>query len=193
VWRTYEKAAPRLPAAGTPAPPDALEGEARVLRRKTHRTIARVTDDLGPRMHLNTAVAAIMELINAAVPLAEAPETSPGVQWALREAFETLALLLAPFAPHFAEELWESLGRQGFVAAAAWPQADPAVMSAEEATVVVQVNGKLRGRVLLAKGASEHEALSAARADHNVGAHLSGKEVRRVVYVADKLLNLVVS
>jgi len=193
VWRTYAKAAVRFPPQGAPPPPEALEGEARALRRKTHRTIVRVTDDLGPRMHLNTAVAAIMELINATVPHAEDPAAAPAVNWALREAFEVLAKILSPFAPHFAEELHESLGGTGFVAAASWPAADAEVLAEDDSVVVVQVNGKLRGRVTLPKGASEERALAIARADANVAAHLDGKTVRRVVYVPDKLLNLVVA
>jgi leucyl-tRNA synthetase len=134
-----------------------------------------------------------MELINATIPHAEDPAPTPGVGWALREAFEVLARILCPFAPHFAEELHESLGGTGFVAAAGWPVADPAVLAEDVALVVVQVNGKLRARVTLPKGASEEAALDAARGDANVAVHLDGKALRRVVYVPDKLLNLVVA
>jgi leucyl-tRNA synthetase len=151
-----------------------------------------VTDDLGPKMRLNTAVAAIMELNNAVVAAVDGPGPGAALGWALREAFEAMARLLAPFAPHVAEELWESLGHAGLVAVAAWPAADPGLLEDVAATVVVQVNGKLRGSLTLARGVSQEQALAAARGDARIAAHLAGKELRRVVYVADKLLNLVV-
>jgi leucyl-tRNA synthetase len=191
VWRTFLKAKDRLSGHGT-RPPETWDGDALRLRRKTHRTIRRVTDDLGPRMHLNTAVAAVMELINEASPLADRQEAGAGVDWALREAFETIARLLAPFAPHFAEELWEAVGGSGFVVQASWPETDPALLVEDEVTIVVQVNGKLRARLSLRRGASEEEALEAAKADPNVSARLSGKTVQRAVHVPDRLLNLVV-
>ena len=193
VWRTFEKARLRLPAVGAAMPEDAGVGAAQALRRKTHKTIRRVTDDLGPRMHLNTAVAAIMELINTAAPIADDPAATPGALWALREAFEVLARILSPFAPHFSEELWEATGHTELVTRAAWPEADPAVLEEDEVTIVVQVNGKLRGRVTLSRGATEEDALSAARGDGRIAAYLDGKPPRRVVYVADRLLNVVVS
>ncbi len=193
VWRTFERARPRLPVHGTPPPDIPVEGEAMALRRKTHRTIRRVTDDLGPRMHLNTAVSAIMELINAASSLADEERPDPATAWALREAFEMLAKLLAPFAPHFAEELWEGLGCEGFVARAAWPEADPDLLLEDQVTVVVQINGKLRARLSLPRGASQDDAIRAVQEDGKATAYLEGKTIRRVVYVPDRLLNLVVS
>jgi len=191
VWRTFERARGSLPQVETARPDAAGTGEAQALRRKTHQTIRRVTEDLDKRMHMNTAVAGIMELINTAAPLAEASDPDEGVRWALREAFEMLARLLSPLAPHFAEELWESLGREGFVSRAAWPDFDAALLVEEQVTLVVQVGGKLRGRVTLDRGASEEEALAAAKDEPRVAAHLEGKTLRRVIYVQDKLLNLV--
>jgi leucyl-tRNA synthetase len=193
VWRTYRRAAERLPAAGSPAPADAADGDALALRRRTHRTIHRVTQNLGPRMHFNTAVSAIMELNNAVVATVDREDAGPGELWAVREAFEALARLLAPFAPHFADELWEALGGEGFVIASVWPEPDAALLVVDEVTLVVQVNGKLRARLTLPKGASEEQALEAARQDENVAGHLDGKTMRRVVHVPDRLLNLVVS
>jgi leucyl-tRNA synthetase len=191
VWRTYGQAAERLPERGTAPPDGATDGEALALRRKTHQTIHRVTEDLGPRMHFNTAVSSIMELINAVQPLTDSDD--PAVRWSLREAFEALARLLAPFAPHFADELWEALGGDGFVTESGWPEADAKLRVADEVTVVVQVNGKLRARLDLPRGATEEQALEAARQDDNVAVHLDGKTMRRVVHVPDRLLNLVVS
>ena len=168
-----------------------MDGEALELRRKTHRTIQRVTDDLAERIRFNTAVAAIMELINQAAPLTDSDAADPHTRWALREAFEVLARLIAPFAPHFAEELWHELGGAGYVTRAAWPEADAALLVEEQVTLVVQVCGKLRGRVTIGRGASEEQALAAAQQEPRVAAHLDGKTLRRVIYVQDKLLNLV--
>ena len=130
-----------------------------------------------------------MELINVATPLAE--RTEDAVLWAQREAFEVLSRLLAPFAPHFAEELWSALGAEGFVSVAPWPEAQHELLVVDEVTVVVQVNGRLRGRVIVSRGASETETLEAAREEPRVAANLEGKTVRRVIFVPDKLLNLV--
>jgi leucyl-tRNA synthetase len=155
--------------------------------------VRRVTDDLGPRMHLNTPVAAVMELLNEAAPIVQSDAPSPGEAWSLREAFEVIARVLSPLAPHVAEELWEMLGHAPFVALASWPEADPLLLEEDVALLVVQVNGKVRGKVEVPRGLDESAALAAARADRNVAAHLEGKAVRKTVYVADRLLNVVAS
>jgi leucyl-tRNA synthetase len=193
LWRTFETARPTLPAAGTPPPVSAGAGRALELRRKTHHTIRRVTDDLGPRMHLNTPVAAVMELLNLATLLAHTDAAEPGEAWALREAFETMARILCPFAPHMAEELWEAMGHPPFVSEAAWPVADPGWLATDEVVLVVQVNGKVRGRLTVPTGTGEREAIAAARADAKVAAYLDGQAIRKVVFVPDRLLNVVVS
>ena len=193
VWRTFWRAVERLPAHGTPVPDSPMDGEALELRRKTHRTIQRVTDDLAERIRFNTAVAAIMELINQAAPLTDSDAADPHTRWALREAFEVLARLIAPFAPHFAEELWHELGGAGYVTRAAWPEADTSLLVQEHVSLVIQVNGKLRGHVTVERGAPEEVVLRAAREEERVKAQLEGKTLRRVVHVPDRLLNLVVS
>ena len=192
VWRTFEKVRPNLPPPGAPTP-SGIDMDALSLRRKTHTTIRRATDDLGARMHFNTTVSAIMELINVASPLAEREGPNLQVRWALREAFETLALILSPLAPHCAEELWEALGRNGFALDQPWPAEETTLLLEDEATLVVQVNGKLRARLTLPRGASEEEAVAAARDDSRVAAYLDGKTLHRTVYLEDRLLNLVVS
>jgi leucyl-tRNA synthetase len=193
VWRTFDRAKQRLPAIGIPAPAGSSEGDALALRRKTHETIGRVTNDLSKRMRLNTAVAAIMELINAVIPLVDREDTDAAVDWSLREAFEVLAKVLAPFAPHFAEELWSQLGGGGLVSLTAWPEADPGLLERDEVTLIVQVNGKLRGRIQVHRGCSQDEALELARQEDRVTASLEGSTLDRVIFVADRLLNLVVS
>jgi leucyl-tRNA synthetase len=190
VWRVFQRAAETLPPSGTPLPE--LDESAVALRRKTHDTIRRVTEDIGARMHFNTAVSAMMELINTIAPLTDGDNPSAAVGAALREAFETLAKILSPFAPHFCEELWSHLGGAGFVVHSSWPQADAALLVEDSVTLVVQVNGKLRARVTLPRDADEATALAAARADANVGSHLDGATLRRVIHVPNKLLNLVV-
>ncbi len=192
VWRAFHRVRERLPAPGIPAPAVALDGPALELRRKTHRTIKKVTEDLGERMHLNTAVSSIMELNNALTPLADSEASGPAELWAVAEAIDALIRLLAPFAPHLAEELWHARGGSGFVALAPWPDASPDLLVSDTVAVVVQVNGKLRGQLTLAVGTGQEEALAAARADPRVAAHIDGKRLVRVVHVPDRLLNLVV-
>jgi leucyl-tRNA synthetase len=186
-----------LPPAGAGESGPGAE-EVRSIRRKTHETISRVTEDVGRRLHLNTAVSALMELNNALYLFAPPPEGSAstgelaaGGAAALREGLEAACLLLAPFAPHLAEECWSILGRTTLVAREAWPVADPAMLEAREVTLVVQVNGKLRGRIELPAGADEATALAAARGDEKVAPWLGGT-IARTVFVPDKLLNIVV-
>lgn len=191
LWRIFEKALPSLPPKGAPIPASAGAGAARALRRKTHHTIRRVTDDLGPRMHLNTPLAAIMELLNLVAPLVQSEAMGDGEAWAAREAFETIAQLLSPLAPHMAEELWESLGFPPFVATTAWPIPDPALLASDVVLLVVQVNGKVRGKLTVPAGTSEADAIVAARGDARVAAYLDGRAIRKIVFVPDRLLNVV--
>ena len=193
VWRTFARAKPRLPASRTEAPQGVAAGDALALRRKTHETIVRVTNDLSKRMRMNTAVAAIMELINAVVPLVDRDEADAAADWSLREAFEILAKVLAPFAPHFSDELWSQLGGEGLVCLGQWPEADPALLERDEVTLVVQVNGKLRGRIQVPRGCPEDEVIELARQEDKVAANLEGKTLDRIIHVPDRLLNLVVS
>jgi leucyl-tRNA synthetase len=109
----------------------------------------------------------------------------------VREAFETIARIASPFAPHVAEELWEGLGFPPFVATAAWPTADPRLLTQDEVLLVVQINGKVRGKLTVPAGISEAEALAAARSDAKVAAHVDGRTIAKTVYVPDRLLNMV--
>ena len=193
LHRAFEKAKASLPPPGSPVPASAEVGDALALRRKTHHTIRRVTDDLGARMHLNTPVAAIMELLNVTAPLVQGEAISDGDAWAVREAFETIAKIMSPFAPHVAEELWEALGHEPFVATSAWPVADPKLLEQDEVLLVVQVNGKVRGKLTVPAGLSEAEATAAALADAKVASHLTGRSIGKTVFVPDRLLNLVVA
>ncbi len=168
-------------------------GEFLELRRRTHRTIKKVTEAFEADLKFNTGIAALMELVNelyAAEPKAEAEQA------AVREALVALAALLGPFAPHVAEELWhEVLGppaRDRLLAEEPWPAFDPALVAADTVTIAVQVNGKLRGEVQVAAAAAEAEVRALAEADEKVKGHLAGKAVRKVVYVPRRLINFVV-
>ncbi len=191
LYRTFEKARPALPPPGAAALDGPADEAALVLRRKTHHTIRRVTDDLGPRMHLNTPVAAIMELLNLATPIVQSEAMSAAQAFAVREAFETIAKILTPFAPHTAEELWERLGHPPFVSESAWPEADPALLAHDEVLLVVQVNGKVRGKLTVPAGLSEGDAIATARGDSKIAAYLDGRPIRKAIYVKDRLLNVV--
>jgi leucyl-tRNA synthetase len=189
VWRLVVEVLPFIGSAGKPDP--AVLGDvARDLRRTVHKTIRKVTDDLDERFHFNTAISAVMELVNAIQSFEpkNAPENAP----VLREAVESVVLLLAPFVPHVAEELWESLGHQGGVEATGWPSYDPEATVEEELLIVVQVNGKLRGKVTVAVDAGEEQVKAAAFADDKVKPWLDGKQIRKAIYVPGKLLNIVV-
>ncbi len=167
---------------------------ARALRRKTHQTIARVTDDF-EKLDLNTNVAALMELSNALSEFnAEPASASPADVFAAGEALEALVVMLAPFSPHVAEEMWESLGHQGGLvqAAAVWPVADPELARKEELEIPVQVNGKLRARVTVAPDITEADLRTIALADSKVQSFIDGHEVVKVIVVPQRLVNVVV-
>jgi leucyl-tRNA synthetase len=195
VWRFVDQWAARVSSAGPVASiASDLNAAEREMRRKTHDTIRRVTVDVEERIHLNTAISALMELVNAMYAFGEAVQGDARPQSAavLREAIEALVLMLSPFAPHTAEELWEMTGHAGGIASAAWPAFDEAVARAEEIVVPVQVNGKVRSRLTLAAGVDEAELRARALADAAVRAHTDGKTVKSVVIVRGKLVNVVV-
>jgi len=155
--------------------------------RKLHQTIRKITSDFDNRWHFNTSIAALMELLNAL----EAAE--PGLSATTRKTLaETVTLLLAPFAPFAAEELWSILGHQGPVFKQPWPVFDADLAREEALEIPVQVNGKLRARITVPHGSSKEDQQAAALADAKVLPHLDGKTVVKVVVVADKLVNIVV-
>jgi leucyl-tRNA synthetase len=162
------------------------------LLRRLHQTIAKITQDFGGRWHFNTSIAAIMSLINeivAAESAMDAGEVSPA---AVAAIFRNLVLLLAPFAPFFAAEMWEQLGGEGVVFRAAWPVADEELAREDEIEIPVQVNGKLVNVVKVPAGSDEETVKAAALADEKVKARVEGKTVVKVIVVPGKLVNLVV-
>ncbi|HWP34633.1 MAG TPA: leucine--tRNA ligase [Thermodesulfobacteriota bacterium] len=187
-----------LPADGAAAPVAAGEGEVPLprelaeLRRRTHRTIRKVTDDLEARFRFNTAIAAIMELVNASYLVREAHGTRGPAAAVLREAVTAVVRLLAPFVPHLADELWERMGGRGTLALEPWPAYDPALVQAEEVLIVVQVNGKVRSRITLPADSPEEAVREAALADARVREFTGGRPPRKVVVVPNRLVNIVV-
>jgi leucyl-tRNA synthetase len=168
--------------------------EARRLRHETHRTIERVTNDF-EGLRYNTAVAAMMELSNVLGEFRTQPASaSTSDLFAVRETLEALVLMLAPFAPHLSEELWEALGHEGGIlrSGARWPAFDEALARKDEVEIAVQVNGKLRGRVSVSAEASEDETRAAALADERVRSWTEGKQIVKTVVVPGRLVNVVV-
>jgi leucyl-tRNA synthetase len=165
----------------------------RALRRKTHQTIAKVTSDFDA-LHLNTIVAALMELFNELSDLNADPASASETEvFAVREALESLVLMLAPFAPHAAEELWEQLGHPGgLLISGRWPPADPELARPDELEIPIQVNGKLRSRVLAAPDVTEEELSTAALNDEKIRGLIEGHEVVKVIVVPQRLVNIVV-
>jgi leucyl-tRNA synthetase len=153
-----------------------------------HQTIHKVTNDID-KMRFNTMLAALMELSN---DLAQVKEASQVSQLAWEEAIATLLLLLAPTAPHFAEELWQRTGHQYSIHNQSWPKWDEALAKEEEITLVVQVNGKLRDRLTVPASITEAEAKEKALASPRVKAYLEGKKLVNAIYVPGRLVNIVV-
>jgi len=185
LWRLVHAAVPRLSPPGTPASPSTDADAA--LHRLTHRTIERVAADVGERLHFNTAIAAIMELVTG---IGDGVDAASGA--VIREAIDTTLRLLAPFVPHVASELWEATGHATALDDEPWPEADPAALVRATVEVPVQVNGKVRGRITIAADAPEADVVAAALADERVRAHLAGKTPRRHVVVPGRLVSLVV-
>jgi leucyl-tRNA synthetase len=157
------------------------------LLRKAHQTLRRVGQDFETRWHFNSSIAQIMELTNALYAAEE------GVSAEVRqEVLEILVLMMAPMTPHLAEELWEMLGHSEGLWMADWPVFNAELARDEEVEIPVQVSGKVRGRVKVAAGASQDEVMRMAQSDAAAAAHLAGKNIVKVIYVQDKLLNIVV-
>ncbi|MFI5178979.1 MAG: leucine--tRNA ligase [Vicinamibacterales bacterium] len=205
VWRMVEHLAPAVRSAAAPGGLT-LDDDERALRRWTHVTIKRVTGDIDPRMHLNTAISAMMELVNELYAFGERRGIRPGgrddepspvidrreTAAVLREATEALVRLLSPFTPHLCEELWERLGHAGGVVAAGWPVHDEAAAREDEIEIPVQVNGKVRGRVTVSAGATDAEIEAAAVKAPEIQPHLAGREVVKVIVARGRLVSVVV-
>ncbi len=178
-------------AKGAPAPLDlnGLNDDQKALRRDLHKTIAKVSDDIGRRQTFNTAIAAIMELMNK---LARAPQKGEQDRALIQEAMLAVVRMLYPFTPHVSYVLWQELGGEGSVDNADWPLADEAAMVEDSLLVVVEVNGKVRSKITVAADATQEQVQARAAQEHLVAKYLDGVTIRKVIYVPGKLLNLVV-
>jgi leucyl-tRNA synthetase len=177
--------------AGPAAAPDvaSLNPAQRELRRQVHQTLAKVGDDIGRRRTFNTAIAAVMELLNSLVRFADS--SAPG-RAVMQEALDLVVLMLSPIVPHAAHAMWRALGHESAIVDEAWPEPDARALALDTVEIVVQVNGKLRGRVPIPAGADEATARAAALADPGVARFVAGQPVRKLVYVPGKLVNVVI-
>lgn len=167
----------------------ALSAEQKVLRREVHKTIAKVSDDIGRRQTFNTAIAAVMELMNK---LTKASLDSEQDRAVMAEALSAVVRMLYPITPHICFELWQALGNESAIDTAEWVKADEAAMVEDEKLIVVQVNGKVRGKVTVAAEADEDTVKTIAFADENVKKFIDNQHIVKVIYVVGKLLNVVV-
>jgi len=173
----------------SPLDPGSLTAEERILRRAVHKTIRKVSEDLEDRFHFNTAIASVMELLNILQPAELASPQFPAV---MKEALQSVILLMAPFVPHVTEELWQRLGNSTQLTQTSWPDYDRSAVVDEELLVVVQVNGKLRSKITVAAATGEEELKALALADEKIAQFIEGQTVRKVICVQGKLVNIVV-
>jgi leucyl-tRNA synthetase len=187
LWKAVHEHASQ--GAAPPLDKSALNDAQRALRRHSHQTLAKVTDDIGRRRTFNTAIAAVMELMNA---VAKFPQTAAQDRSAVQEALEVAVLTLSPVIPHVTHALWRHLGHRAALIDEAWPSIDPEAIKSAAVQMVVQVNGKLRANITVAVDADEADVRAAALADANVQKFIGASAVRKVIIVPGKLLNIVV-
>jgi leucyl-tRNA synthetase len=186
VWRLAHSHV----SAGLPGALDvtSLTDEQKAVRRAIHLAIRQASNDVGQHHKFNTAIAQVMTLMNVLEKAATATEQDRAL---LQEGLETVALLLAPITPHICHELWQRLGKTGAVIDAQWPQVDESALVQDSLTLVIQVNGKLRGQIEVPASASREEVEAAARANENVQRFTEGVTIRKVIVVPGKLVNIV--
>ncbi|MGZ3538870.1 MAG: class I tRNA ligase family protein, partial [Thermodesulfobacteriota bacterium] len=190
VWRlVYEKE--RQLQGVKPLPPGtAFEEAQKSLRQKTHKTIKKVTEDI-ERFHFNTAISAVMELVNEIYASGVKDNTDDISKGVVCEAIGAVVVLLSPFVPHFAEELWEALGNRTSAVKTKWPDYDPEAVLEEEILIVIQVNGKLRDRMTIPASYGQDEVKAWALKSERIRKLVEGKEIKRVILVPKKLVNIV--
>jgi leucyl-tRNA synthetase len=196
VWRIFQEFCDEIKSAGAPpSASDKVTKELQEMRRMTHITIHRVTEDIQKKTQFNTAISATMELVNHLYAFREwwGKETRDSTAKAVaREAIETLILVLSPFAPHIAEEMGDQLGLQKAVNESDWPEYNEALTRADEMLIVIQVNGKVRQKLTVASDIEQDELQSLCLADTKIKEMIDGKEVKKVIIVPKKLVNIVV-
>ena len=168
---------------------ETLNSQQKNLRRELHKAIAKVSDDMGRRQHFNTAIAAIMELLNH---LQKAPMETAADRQVLGEAIDAVVRMLAPITPHICEQLWIELGHEEPLSFTAWPDVDESALVEDEKLIVVQINGKVRAKLTVPADASAEQVEQQAFDDESVQKHIEGKDIRKKIYVPGKILNIVV-
>jgi leucyl-tRNA synthetase len=191
LWRFVYHYREALVGARSDADSGASDGESRELRRTIHRTIKKVTDDIEGRFHFNTAIAAIMELLNAISAFAQDTRLTAERAGLVKAGVESIVILLAPFVPHIASELWEHLGHDNRLDTVPWPVYSPQALETDELLIVVQVNGKVRGKITVPADVTQERIERMALAQERVSAFVDGKKIQRLVYVPRRLLNIV--
>jgi leucyl-tRNA synthetase len=170
----------------------AVEGDLKVLVKKTHQTIRKVTIDIEDRFHFNTAISAVMELVNVLYQIKRPGKDEKTSLSVIRDTIETIIVLLSPIVPHITAELWELIGMKSKLADVSWPAYDEDLAAEEEITIVVQVNGKLRDRIQVSSDESDENVKEYALKDEKVQKFIAGKQVIKVISVPKKLVNIVV-
>jgi len=187
VWRLVEKVKSQKSKVKTTIQNSKLND----LRRRTHLTIKKVTADMEVDFHFNTAISAIMELVNSVYDVIEKDCEIRDTNSEMREAIETVVILLAPLVPHISEEMWQMLGYKSSIFDTPWPTYDERALSVEKVMIVVQVNGKVRSKIEVSFGIKEEELKNAVLLDEKLKRWLEGKEIRNFVVVPNKLVNIV--
>ncbi|UCG13960.1 MAG: leucine--tRNA ligase [Deltaproteobacteria bacterium] len=192
LWRLVYEEHQRLREVSTYEGRELLDGESRGLHRKTHQTIKKVTEDIEQRFHFNTAISAVMELVNAIYQFRSNDGHGPEALPVLRLAIETALVLISPMVPHIADEMWKALGHEQSVVQQVWPEWDEEAATEEQQLIVVQVNGKLRNRIYVSPSARNDAIEEAALADERIQDFIGDRPVRKVVVVPGRLVNVVV-
>ncbi|MGA2223696.1 MAG: leucine--tRNA ligase [Syntrophobacteraceae bacterium] len=192
VWRLVSENLPALKSAAPYSGGSNLPEDLAQLRRKTHQTIKKVTEDIRERFHFNTAIAAIMELVNHLYQVLDSPASGPILWPVVREAVEAVIVTSSPMVPHISEELWKMLGHEKLLLETPWPQWDDKALKADEILIVVQVNGKLRSKITVPSDATDKELEEISLKDSKIRDLIAGRQVRKVVVVPKKLINIVI-
>ena len=192
IWRLVAENLPALKSAAPCAGGSPLTKDLAQLRRKTHQTIKKVTEDIRERFHFNTAIAAIMELVNQIYQVLDSRPADPSLWPVVREAVEAAIVVSSPMVPFISEELWRILGHEELLLKTPWPKWDDQALKAEQMLIVVQINGKLRSKITVPADATDKELEDISLKDSRIRDFIGANQVRKVVVVPRKLINIVV-
>lgn len=191
LWRIFDEYIEDIKTVAKVPAGSASDGDLKSLRRKTHQTIRKVTVDIEDRFHFNTAISAVMELVNTLYAFGRPAKENTAALAVVREAIEAAVLLLCPIVPHMTEELWQMLGHKTPASDMPWPVFDPAIACEDEMTIVIQINGKLRSRMTVPIDEGEEKIKNDALADEKIISFIGDLNVHKVIYVPGKLVNIV--